>query len=314
MVLLPEQINELLSIIHTNQAIIIGQQFGLEYLSEYDKSLLEANGVDWENLYNSHEDSIYQSFHLGMLAQSLHDTKALQKLTYKDLKTYIKQGDYIPITQKEQAVIYNIKNQTLSDIRSLNGKIFQDINGILLNSNSRKEQEKVIKEELVEGYEKRLSLRTIANNIHEKTGDWSRNFDRIVEYQSNTAYQQGRASFMEIDQGPDVEVYKRVFASACKHCLLLYTTAGFLSEPKIFKLSELKANGSNIGRKTSEWKPTVDSTHPFCRCLLFEKKRGYLWNKASQAFDIPMKQEERQILKKPREKIRIKFEGKEFLV
>lgn len=125
MLLLPEQINELLTIIHTNQAIIIGKQFGLEYLSEYEKALLEANGVDYQNLYTEENDSIFGSFNLGMLAQALKDTKALNKLTYKDLKSYIKQGSYIPITKKEQAVIYSIKNQSLSDIRSLNGRQYK---------------------------------------------------------------------------------------------------------------------------------------------------------------------------------------------
>ena len=311
MVLTPEQINELLSIIHTNQAIIIGKQLGLEYLSEYDKSLLEANGVDYQNLYSEESDSIFQSFNLGMLAQALKDTKALNKLSYKDLKTYIKQGDYIPITKKEQAVIYSIKNQSLSDIRSLNGRIFQDVNGIL---NNRTSQEEFIREELKEGMEKKKPLREIANDLHKKTGDWSRDFDRIVEYQANTAYQQGRACFLEESEGKDCEVYKLVFQSACKHCLSLYTTEGYLSEPKIFKLSELKANGSNIGRKVADWKPVIDSTHPYCRCLLKHKRKGFSWNKETQDFDIPIKREERIILKTPRKGIRIKVGKEEFVV
>ena len=62
MQLSPQQINELLTIIHLNQALLISEQFGLEFLSEYDKSLLELNGVDWEQLYNPLNDSIYQSF------------------------------------------------------------------------------------------------------------------------------------------------------------------------------------------------------------------------------------------------------------
>lgn len=310
MILLPEQLQELLKIIDTNQAIIIGNQFGLEFLSEYDKSLLLANGVDINTLYSESNDSISTSFHLGMLAQALKDTKALNKLTYKDLKSYIKQGSYIPLSEREKLTIYSIKNQSLSDIRSLNGRIFQDVNGIL---NNRTSQEEFIREELKEGIEKKKPLREIANDLHRKTGDWSRDFDRIVEYQCNTAYQQGRASFLEQTEGPDVEVYKRVFASACKHCLSLYTTAGFLSEPRIFKLSELKANGSNIGRKTAEWKATVDSTHPFCRCLLFQKRKGFGWNKETQAFDIPI-QSERPQLKTPRKGIRMKFNGQEFIV
>lgn len=313
MFLTPTQFNELLTIIHTNQSILFGKQFGLEFLSEYEKSLLVNSGVDFENLYNPESDSIYQSFHFGMLAQSLNDVKALNKFNYQTLKTYIKEGKYIPITQREQLVLNSIKSQTLSDIRSLNSRIFQDFNGILSNQ-SLESQREFLKEEISEGIEKKKSLREIANKIHEKTRDWNRDFDRIVEYQANTAYQQGRAAFLSQSEGDDCEVWKRVFQSACKHCLSLYTTAGFLSEPKVFKLSELRANGSNIGRKVADWKPVIDSTHPFCRCPLKHKRKGFLWNKETQDFDIPVKQEERQVLKTPRKGIRIKVEGEEFVI
>lgn len=312
MLLTPQQTNTLLETIQRNQAIFIGREFGLDFLSEYDKSLLEASGVDWQTLYSPENDSIYSSFHLGMLAQALKDVSAMNKLTYEQVRDYVKQGEYIPITSRELATITSIKNQTLSDIKSVNGKIFQDLNNILVNS-SRENQEQFLREEIEEGLRKKKTLRDIANTISSKTGDWSRNFDRIVEYQANTAYQEGRAAMMEKDDGDDVEVYKLVFASACKHCLRLYTTEGFQSEPRIFKLSVLKANGTNIGRKVDEWKAIVGSTHPFCRCLLFKKRKGYLWNKSTQSFDI-LDKEQRPQLKSPRKPIRVKIAGKEVLV
>lgn len=308
MILTADQINELLSIINTNQAILVGSQLGISYLSEYDKALLTNSGIDWENLYDPSLDSIYQSFHLGMLAQALKDTSAIKKLTYNQVKEYIKQGQYIPITQREQATLTAIKNQTLSDIKRKGSDIFQDINGILNN----KSQEQYLKDEIEEGIRKKNTIRHIANEIHRKTGDWSRDFDRIVEFQANSAYQEGRAIMAEKDGGKDVEVYKRVFASACKHCISLYLTGGFGSEPKIFKLSELKANGTNIGRKTAEWKPVIGSTHPFCRCLLMIKPQGYKWNSETQAFDILDKETPR--LKVERKPIRVKIAGREIQV
>lgn len=307
MLLTPQETNSLLETIHNNQAIFIGKQFGIEFLSEYDKALLQASGVDWENLYSPENDSLYSAFHLGMLAQALGDVSAMNKLTYPQLQEYVKGGEYIPITEREKLVINAIKNQTLSDIRSLNGRIFQDINGILTNTHS---QQEFIKQELEEGEKKKKTLREISNDISRKTGDWSRDFDRIVEFQANSAYQEGRASWIKKEEGNDAEVYKIVFASACKHCLKLYTTAGYQSEPITFKLSELKANGTNIGRKVAEWKPVVGSTHPFCRCLLFFKRKGYLWNKATQSFDIK-DTKAKPILKTPRKPIRTKIAGKE---
>lgn len=313
MLLSSQQITELLQIIQNNQSILVASQLGLDFLSEYDKALLEAHGVDWTNLYSEENDSIFQSFHLGMLAQALNDVSSLQKLDYKTVKQYIREGQYIPLTERERSAIQYIKNQTFSDVRTLNGRIFQETNAILSN-HTLKDQVEFIKEELVEGIKKQKSFREIANTLHHKTGDWSRDFDRIVEYQMNSAYQQGRVSFMEKNNpGRDPEVYKKVFTSACKHCIRLYLTDGFGSEPIIFKLSELKANGSNIGRKVVDWKATVDSTHPYCRCLLIEKRQGYKWNKETQAFDI-LDEETRPKLKTPRAPIRVKIGGREVSV
>lgn len=307
----PKQINELLSIIEHNQVICIGKELGIDFLTEENKTLLEENKVDWKTLYNPSEDSIYTGFHFGMLSQSLKDTKALNKLSYKQLKQYIQEGNYIPITEREQLILDHIRQQTFSDIRSLNGRIFQDVNNILIDS-SRKTQTEFLKREIEEGMRKKLSLREISNELSRKTGDWKRDFDRIVEYQSNTAYQEGRASFLLKTEGSEVEVYKRVFQSGCDHCIRLYLKGGYGSEPKVFRLTELRANGDNIGRKVDEWKPIVGSTHPFCRCNLHHKQQGYKWNPQTQSFDIF--DDSIPILKKPREKIKISIGGVETMV
>lgn len=309
-----DQLNQLLETINTNQAIFFGSELGTEFLSEYDKALLEANGVDWQTLYNPSSDSIYTSFHLGMLATALNDVRALNKLTFKDLSDYIKQGQYIPVTEREIVTIQAIKTQTFTDIRSLNGRIFQDINGILINSNLESQRE-FLREQIAEGVSNKKTYREISNTISEKLGDWSRDFDRIVEYQANSAYQEGRASMFEKDElgesgDNDPEVYKIVFQSACKHCLSLYTTKGYQSEPIVFKLSELRANGTNIGRKVVDWKPTIGSTHPYCRCLLMRKRKGYKWNQQTQSFDIRETTEEVP----KRLPIRVKISGREILV
>lgn len=313
MILSSEQINELLGIVNTNQSILIGKQLGLDFLSEYDKSLLLNAGIDLDNLYDESLDSIYQSFHLGMLAEALNNAKSLNKLNYNQVREYIKDGRYIPLTLTERSAIQHIKNQTFSDIKSLNGRIFQDVNGILSNQ-SKKAQVNFIKEELESGIKDQKSLREIANTMHRKSGDWGRDFDRIVEYQMNSAYQQGRAAMIQKNnEGEDPEVYKKVFASACKHCVNLYLTAGPLSHPILFKLSEIVANGSNIGRKVPEWKATIDSTHPFCRCLLFNRRKGYDWNPLTQSFDI-LNEKTKPQLKTPRLPIRVKIAGKEVSV
>ena len=65
-------------------------------------------------------------------------------------------------------------------------------------------------------------------------------------------------------------------------CISLMT-----SKPIIFKLSELKANGTNVGRKVADYLPVVGSLHPRCRCTLNKFQDGYVWNESKRVFEAP---------------------------
>jgi hypothetical protein len=69
-------------------------------------------------------------------------------------------------------------------------------------------------------------------------------------------------------QGTDPLVYKEVvkddrLSPECRrlHCHEDWT-------PKVYKLSELVANGTNVGRAKSQWKAVIGGTHPNCRCVI----------------------------------------------
>lgn len=50
----------------------------------------------------------------------------------------------------------------------------------------------------------------------------------------------------------------------CPDCVRLHLTAGPGSPPRIFKLSELQANGTNVGKKRAAWKAVIGPVHPWC--------------------------------------------------
>lgn len=60
----------------------------------------------------------------------------------------------------------------------------------------------------------------------------------------------------------------------CKHCKKAYLMEDEVT-PRVFRLSDLKANGSNYGLKTADWVPTLGSLHPNCRCSLSEIPQGF---------------------------------------
>lgn len=300
------QSEELLQIIQKNQNQAIGSQFGLDFLTDNDIERLEASGIDVMNLYSEDADAIFTSFNLGMLSEAL-GIVATKLLTYKQLREYIKGGHYIPFTAKEKFILDNIKRQAFNDVKALNGRIFKDVNQILLD-NSIEAQQQFLADELKTGIAKKETVRKIANRIAEKTGDWSRDFDRIVEYASNTAFENGKVEMIERSYGEDALMWRRTYNQACKHCIRLYLTNGVGSQPKVFTLKYVKANGSNIGRKSADWLAVIGSTHPFCRCSWNFLPKGYKWNPETKFFDIPDKP---PMKRKP---IRIIVGGKESYV
>lgn len=302
-----DQIQELYNIVRDNHSIFVLNSLGSDYLSEEDKDRLKTIGID---LSLEKTSFIYDSFFLGVLSDTLGKLETEKRLSYQDIKDYVKKGQYLPLTQKELFTLKSIENQCLKDIKGLQGKIFSDINQIVLN-NTKIGQENFLKENIKEGVLNKKTNEEISRDLSHKTGDWSRDFDRIVQFTTQTAYEEGKSlSIEKYSDQEDPDVYKVVYNEACRHCIRLYLTKGIGSEPKIFKLSELRLNGTNIGRKVDDWKPVIGPTHPYCRCNLMEKRRGESWNSEEKQFILD--KEKLNSLSK-RKRVKIVINNKEFI-
>lgn len=66
----------------------------------------------------------------------------------------------------------------------------------------------------------------------------------------------------------DPLVYKQVVPDnrLSPECRQLHTNPDW--SPRLYRLSELVANGTNVGRPKSAWKAVIGPTHPNCRCTL----------------------------------------------
>jgi hypothetical protein len=279
-----QQTQELLKIIDKNQLTLIASELGEDFLTNQDKQLLLSYGINPLGLYSPELSSITTAFHFGMLSEALGAMQA-KKVTYPEIKEYVKAGKYLPVSNIQKQAVQNVKLQTFASVKTLSGRIFTDVNNALVTQLA---QQQFLVDELKQGIEQRKLVSQIVSEIGHKTGDWGRNFDRIIITASQDAFEHGRAAEIErksIDSDP--LVYKQPKQGACKHCIRLYLTNGVGSEPIIFKLSVLRSNGSNIGRKVDEWKATIDAIHPHCRCALQEVPKGYKWNPETQSFSTP---------------------------
>ena len=65
----------------------------------------------------------------------------------------------------------------------------------------------------------------------------------------------------------DPWVFKRPRHDSCEACKEAYLQKDGKT-PRLFRLSALAANGTNVGRRRPERQPVIESLHPFCRCEL----------------------------------------------
>lgn len=288
----PKQIQELFNIVEMNHLIYIGQVVGTDMLSLDDIKTLGKFGVDIDSIYSEWPE-LTQSFYWGRLAQAL-DTYA-GHITYNDFSEYLKRGQYIPLNQTEKYALKYVKQNTYTHIKGLGDRAKMTVNGIVTENDPllRASYEEVIRNAAERTIIERDSLQSMVSEIGHRTGDWKRDIGRIVDTEMQNAYQFGRAEQIKREQGSLSKVYKHVFPGACHHCIRLYTTNGIGSEPIVFTLQELQANGTNIGLKTKDWKAVISATHPWCRCELMFLPEGYVWDQDKGMF-APKKNEKRE--------------------
>ena len=257
---------------------------GSDVLQPYEIEILKNAGVDIEKLgveFTPWE----QQFLFGRLAGLLGHGSTL-KLTYKDVYDYIHKKQFIPLSPRERDTLEIAKRRSYSHIKGLGETIKSTVEGLAyeVDLKRRDKYEKVISDAVQRGLVYREGAADIMSEIGHKTGDWDRNLHRIAVTELNTVMQEGIAAEIEREHGADALVYKSVYEGACRHCIELYTTAGIGSKPIIFKLSELRANGTNIGKKVADWRGVVGSTHPYCRCRLNYLRDSLLWSAEQKRF------------------------------
>lgn len=284
MIFTPDQVEELIYIIRSQHLLFGVQMSGVDIISTEDMTLLKHFGIHPSAL---EIDIPYteQAFQFGRLAAALgnYNTK---NISYADFKKFVQGGGHRELSLREKETIKAIKRQSFDAVKNLGGRV----EGSLRTSinaeevSRRKDYEKVLRKELTEGVVNRKSVADITRSLGLKTGDWERDLARLVETESHNAYEEGRAAELTDQHGEDVLVYKDVYNGACTSCIKAYLTGDINSEPKIFKLYQLRANGTNVGKKSSDYLPVLGAMHPRCRCTLHLYQDGLSWDGAKRDY------------------------------
>lgn len=304
MIFTPTQIQQILKIIDKYHVLFAAQHVGFDILTPNDKALLRSYGIDVEKLKD--RSQVEHAFKFGFLSQVLSD-KDMKKLTYPQFEAFLNAGKFIPLTTRENDALTALKQHAYSDITGLGNRIKDNWQTVHIEADQkqRARYEEIIRNEAEQTLRDRKSVRDMVSALGHKTEDWSRDFGRISDYVLHSAFDQGRAMAIDREEGGDALVYKDVYPGACRHCIKHYLTNGIGSQPKIFKLSTLQANGTNVGKKVDEWQPVIGPLHPWCRCTLERVPEGYEWNDETQSFSTPKKDYQRKVQRKSKIRIQI---------
>lgn len=280
------QIQDMLSILRCHELVFIATQVGPSYLTAADKAILLAAGVDL-NRFTDSAGVVQHAFQFGLLAAAIGDRRA-KNMTYAQFQKFLASGGYVPLTAQQRFALDQMKTRAYTDITNLGNRMRNAVSNAVVNNNRQRAAlaQKMIRAKAVKAVEMRQSARQLAAELAAASQDWEVDWQRIASYLMHEAYNTGRAAAIEQEAGPNAEIYFDVYPGACARCRELYLTDPNdpNSEPKIFDLAAVRANGSNIGRKVADWLPSIEPTHPYCRCTLEWKRPDRAWDPATRAF------------------------------
>lgn len=128
--------------------------------------------------------------------------------------------------------------------------------------------------------DKDVHKKYLGNALKGKVENWSNRWKLIVGTELARASNYGSFDAI-IHNNKNVEleeiyVYKigPHDGATCKYCFKFWFESDRVT-PKVYRLNELMANGSNVGVKQADWKATIDLTHPNGRHIMVELKRGW---------------------------------------
>lgn len=205
----------------------------------------------------------YQYGRLGVLQGkdlSTMDSKDVEKLM-RDLK----------LTKSQQRSIEYAKLRAEQSLNSLTQRITST--AVTMAIQSDLSMWDAVKDVIPAALENNTPRHRVIQQLRDKTGDLNRDWHRTAHTELWNAKLQGEAEAIINNesplskQGSETLVYKKPAHNACAKCKQLYLEPDGVT-PRVFKISELIANGDNYGKKQAEWKAVIGTVHPNCMCVL----------------------------------------------
>ncbi len=272
------QLRELAQIIRDHHTAIIIAGVGPEAVPAAEVKRLIAAGIVPKSALKIIDDAHSYGVLLAELG-TLRSRDTAKKFSYDAFKKRLAKRP-LPLTPGEHDAIEYAKHHCATYVTGLGNKLADDCTTIAIEADKKQRQQYqgVIREEVAASIERRGAWRQVASEIGHRTKDWARDLKRIAATEKQRAMQEAFANRLKEREGGDprnILVAKIPAGDACDHCVRLHLTGGQGSKPRIFRLSDLQANGSNHGRRAAQWMATVGPVHPWCACELIHVPEGW---------------------------------------
>lgn len=283
----PEQLDTIQRFIHDYHLAFIAGQVGPQYINVADVQRLIDAGILPQDLGYTYQPApgeippetakfISDAYHYGVMMGSAPLVRAqANEMSAADFR----KRKPPKLSPQETAARDYVQRHATEFIKGLGNTVARDFTTIAIENDAelKAKFQQAIKEEIDINIAHRDQWRKAASEMGHKTGDWARDFKRIAATEKQGAFQEGfTAGLIEREGDPEtIFVSKIPNPDACKDCVRLHLTAGQGSNPKIFKLSTLMQNGTNVGKKRQDWSAVVGTIHPWCSCDLIHVPAGW---------------------------------------
>lgn len=171
-------------------------------------------------------------------------------------------------------------------VRGLGNKLNEDLDRVIGETwagdsledtplpEERERQIEIIRRETAQELATSRDAKRLAGTLGDSTGDYARNWQRIAVTELQASHNEGRIiSAVEMAGEGRAYVARINNSDACIKCIELFRDED--GGHKVFSVMQLEANGTNVGKKRSEWLPTIFPVHPNCQCDTIPVPEGF---------------------------------------
>lgn len=268
-----QQLQEIVKIISDHVDVLLKIATGTGTASE---ALLKKLGLPKDS-----PSLIDDAFILGKVIQMLQEND-IRSMTYDQLKEKAREYALSEVERNSlQFSRVNAARYVTGLGQKMSGALLAAINLASQTVNLQVAERNLIKDKVAQAILNQQTRGQLVSELGHATEDWKRDWQRLAHTELWNAKLQGEVitilqggSIYSNTKRGDTNVFRRPAPNACNHCKRLYLDSDGVT-PKVFTLSYLIQNGTNVGKKVSDWQPITGTTHPNCTCPIAVLPDGF---------------------------------------